>query len=126
MHHLQQFYTIGLLIVSNIFMTFAWYGHLKLQQIKIFTDNTPLYVIILLSWLLALPEYSCQVPANRIGFDGNGGPFNIMQLKVIQEVISLTVFTIIILFVFKGQALQWNHIAAFVCLILAVFFVFLK
>ena len=56
MHHLQQFYTIGLLIVSNIFMTFAWYGHLKLQQIKVFSDNTPLYVIILMSWLLALPE----------------------------------------------------------------------
>ena len=92
MHHLQQFYTIGLLIVSNIFMTFAWYGHLKLQQLKIFTDNTPLYVIILLSWLLALPEYSCQVPANRIGFDGNGGPFSLMQLKVIQEVVSLMAY----------------------------------
>jgi uncharacterized protein (DUF486 family) len=118
--------TILLLIVSNIFMTFAWYGHLKLQQMKLVSDNTPLYIIILISWFLALFEYACQVPANRIGFIDNGGPFNLMQLKVIQEVISLTVFTIIILFVFKGQPLQWNHIAAFVCLVLAVFFVFIK
>ena len=80
-YRMQHLYTIGLLVVSNIFMTFAWYGHLKLQQIKVFTDNTPLYVIILLSWMLALPEYTCQVPANRIGYEGNGGPFNLMQLK---------------------------------------------
>ena len=126
MHYLQQFYTIGLLIVSNIFMTFAWYGHLKLQQIKVFTDSTPLYVIILLSWLLALPEYSCQVPANRIGFDGNGGPFTLMQLKVIQEVISLTVFTVCVTMFFNGESLRWNHLAAFICLVMAVFFVFHK
>ena len=124
MHHLQQFYTIGLLIVSNIFMTFAWYGHLKLQQIKVF--NTPLYVIILMSWMLALPEYSCQVPANRIGFDGNGGPFNIMQLKVIQEVVSLAVFTVFVTVFFNGESLRWNHLAAFICLVMAVFFVFHK
>lgn len=126
MQHLQQFYTIGLLIVSNIFMTFAWYGHLKLQQIKIFSDNTPLYIIILLSWMLALPEYMCQVPANRIGFDGNGGPFNIMQLKVIQEVVSLSVFTVFVTVFFNGESLRWNHLAAFVCLVMAVFFVFHK
>lgn len=126
MHHLQQFYTIGLLIVSNIFMTFAWYGHLKLQQIKVFSDNTPLYVIILLSWLLALPEYSCQVPANRIGFAGNGGPFSLMQLKVIQEVVSLTVFTVFVTVFFHGEPLRWNHLAAFICLVMAVFFVFHK
>ena len=126
MHHLQQFYTIGLLIVSNIFMTFAWYGHLELQQIKVFSDNTPLYVIILMSWMLALPEYSCQVPANRIGFDGNGGPFNIMQLKVIQEVVSLAVFTVFVTVFFNGESLRWNHLAAFICLVMAVFFVFHK
>ena len=126
MHHLQQFYTIGLLIVSNIIMTFAWYGHLKLQQIKVFTDNTPLYVIILLSWLLALPEYSCQVPANRIGFDGNGGPFSLMQLKVIQEVVSLSVFTVFVTVFFQGESLRWNHLAGFICLVMAVFFVFHK
>ena len=126
MQYLQQFYTIGLLIVSNIFMTFAWYGHLKLQQIKVFNDNTPLYVIILLSWLLALPEYSCQVPANRIGFEGNGGLFSLMQLKVIQEVVSLTVFTVFVTIFFQGESLRWNHLAGFICLIMAVFFVFHK
>ena len=123
---MKLFYTIGLLIVSNIFMTFAWYGHLKLQQLKIFSDHTPLYVIIFLSWMLALPEYTCQVPANRIGFDGNGGPFNIMQLKVIQEVISLTVFTVFVTVFFNGETLKWNHLAAAVCLVLAVYFVFYK
>ena len=71
--------TILLLIVSNIFMTFAWYGHLKLQQMKLISDNTPLYIIILISWCLALFEYACQVPANRIGFVGNGGAFTLMQ-----------------------------------------------
>ena len=123
---MKLFYTIGLLILSNIFMTFAWYGHLKLQQLKIFSDHTPLYVIIFLSWMLALPEYTCQVPANRIGFDGNGGPFNIMQLKVIQEVISLTVFTVFVTVFFNGETLRWNHLAAAVCLVLAVYFVFYK
>ena len=118
--------TILLLIVSNIFMTFAWYGHLKLQQMKLVSDNTPLYIIILISWFLALFEYACQVPANSMGFVGNGGAFTLMQLKVIQEVISLTVFTLMVTVMFKGQALQWTHMVAFVCLILAVFFVFLK
>ena len=80
---MNYLYPIGLLIISNIFMTFAWYGHLKLQQINVFTDNTPLYVVILASWLLALPEYACQVPANRFGFDGNGGAYTLLQLKVI-------------------------------------------
>lgn len=123
---MKLLYTIGLLIVSNIFMTFAWYGHLKLQQLKIFSDHTPLYVIIFLSWMLALPEYTCQVPANRIGYDGNGGPFSIMQLKVIQEVISLTVFTVFVTVFFNGETLRWNHLAAAVCLVLAVYFVFYK
>ncbi len=118
--------TIVLLVVSNIFMTFAWYGHLKLQQMKILSSNTPLYVVILISWGIALAEYSFQVPANRIGFDGNGGVFSLMQLKIIQEVITLTVFTIFSVLCFKGEALQWNHFAAFFCLIGAVYFVFLK
>ena len=119
-------YPVGLLIISNIFMTFAWYGHLKLQQINVFTDNTPLYVVILASWLLALPEYACQVPANRFGFDGNGGAFTLLQLKVIQEVISLTVFTIFVSVFFNGESLDWNHWAAFLCLIMTVYFVFMK
>ena len=123
---MNGFYTIALLLVSNIFMTFAWYGHLKLQQIHVFTDNTPLIMIILCSWLLALPEYACQVPANRIGFEGNGGPFSLMQLKVIQEVVSLTIFTLFVTVFFHGESLHWNHFAAFVCLILAVYFVFMK
>lgn len=123
---MQQFYTIGLLIVANIFMTFAWYGHLKLQQMHVISSNTPLYLIILLSWLLALPEYFCQIPANRIGFIENGGSFNLMQLKVIQEVISLSVFTVFVTMFFNGEPLKWNHLAAFLCLVAAVFFVFHK
>ena len=114
-----------MLVFSNIFMTFAWYGHLKLSEMKIST-GWPLILVILFSWGIAFFEYCLTVPANRIGFAGNGGPFNLLQLKVIQEVISLTVFTIIVMFVFKGQVIQWNHLAAFVCLVLAVFFVFLK
>ena len=79
--------TIGMLLVSNVFMTFAWYGHLKLQQTGIST-NWPLYVVILFSWAIALAEYSFQIPANRIGFVDNGGPFTLMQLKVIPEAIN--------------------------------------
>ncbi|HBI59362.1 MAG: DMT family protein [Duncaniella sp.] len=118
--------TVGLLVVSNIFMTFAWYGHLKLQQMKVFTSDTPLYVVILVSWGIALLEYSCQVPANRIGYEGNGGAFSLMQLKVIQEAVTLVVFTVFTVVFFRGETLQWNHFAAFVCLILAVYFVFMK
>ncbi|MBQ5819517.1 MAG: DMT family protein [Bacteroides sp.] len=122
---MKAFYTILLLVISNIFMTFAWYGHLKLSDMKIST-NWPLYVIILFSWSIALFEYACQVPANRIGFTGNGGPFTLMQLKVIQEVITLVVFTVFTTVLFKGESLHWNHFAAFGCLILAVYFVFMK
>ena len=122
---MKAFYTILLLVISNIFMTFAWYGHLKLSDMKINT-NWPLYVIILFSWSIALFEYACQVPANRIGFTGNGGPFTLMQLKVIQEVITLVVFTVFTTVLFKGESLHWNHFAAFGCLILAVYFVFMK
>lgn len=122
---MQIFWTILLLIVSNIFMTFAWYGHLKLQEMNIST-SWPLIGIILFSWGIALFEYACQVPANRIGSQINGGHFTLVQLKVIQEVISLTVFSLIVILFFKGESIQWNHIAAFACLILAVFFVFMK
>ena len=116
--------TLILLVVSNVFMTFAWYGHLKLSSAGIST-NWPLYVIILVSWGIALLEYCCQVPANRIGFEGNGGPFSLMQLKVIQEVITLVVFIVFSLLLFDGFTLKWNHIAACVLLILAVWLVFL-
>ncbi len=107
-------------------MTFAWYGHLKLQDMKLITSNTPLIFVILLSWGIALAEYSCQVPANRIGFAGNGGPFSLMQLKVLQECITLVIFTIFTVVFFKGESLHWNHFAAFLCLIAAVYFVFMR
>lgn len=119
------FWTVVLLILSNVFMTLAWYGHLKLSQMHI-SDSWPLIGVILFSWGIALFEYCCQVPANRIGFTGNGGPFNLMQLKIIQEVVSLTVFTLFVTLVFREQAIQWNHLVAFALMILAVFFVFLK
>lgn len=117
------FYTILLLIASNVFMTFAWYGHLKLQQTGFFTSATPLIFVILISWAIAFFEYCLQVPANRIGFEGNGGPFNLMQLKVIQEVITLVVFAIFYSIAFHVQ-LKWNHAVACVFLIAAVYFVF--
>lgn len=116
--------TVGMLVISNIFMTFAWYGHLKLQQTGV-SSNWPLYIVILFSWGIALLEYSFQVPANRIGFSGNGGPFSLMQLKVMQEAITLVVFTLFTVVFFKGESLHWNHFVAFVLLILAVYFVFL-
>lgn len=116
--------TVVLLIISNVFMTLAWYGHLKLQSAGIST-NWPLYVVILFSWGLALIEYFFMIPANRIGFSENGGPFSLFQLKIIQEVISLTVFTVIAMFLFQGQKLHWNHIASFLCLMAAVVFAFL-
>ena len=122
---MKGLWTVVMLVFSNILMTFAWYGHFKLQEMKISTD-WPLFLVILFSWGIAFFEYCILIPANRIGFIDNGGPFNLVQLKVIQEVISVTVFSIIVTFLFKGQPIQWNHIAAFACIILAVFFVFLK
>lgn len=118
-------YTIILLIGSNIFMTLAWYGHLKLQQMNI-SNSWPLIGVIAFSWAIALFEYCLQVPANKLGFVGNGGPFSLMQLKVIQEVISLIVFTVLAGVMFQGEQLHWNHLAAFICLIAAVYFVFMK
>lgn len=123
---MQGLWTIILLIISNVFMTFAWYGQLKLPDVVPNSKDWPIIIIILLSWGIALFEYSFMIPANRIGSNTNGGPFNLMQLKIIQEVISLTVFTLIVALVFKNQPIQWNHIAAFFCMVAAVFFVFLK
>ena len=118
-------YTILLLVLSNIFMTLAWYGHLKLQQTGT-SSHWPLIGVIAFSWAIAFFEYCCQVPANRIGFVDNGGPFNLVQLKVIQECVSLIIFAIIANILFQGQGLHWNHAAAFICLIAAVYFVFMK
>lgn len=117
-------YTLLLLVLSNIFMTLAWYGHLKLQQTGV-SNHWPLLGVIIFSWLIAFVEYCCQVPANRIGFQENGGPFSLMQLKVIQECVSLVVFTIIAGMMFQGESLHWNHFAAFLCIIAAVYFVFM-
>ena len=116
--------TILLLVISNVFMTIAWYGHLKMQSMGIGKD-WPLFVVILFSWGIAPMEYCFMVPANKMGFIGNGGPFSRMQLKVLQEVITLTVFTVLAMFFFSGEKLNWNHIAAFVCLVAAVYFVFM-
>ncbi|ACN84664.1 DMT family protein [Brachyspira hyodysenteriae] len=117
--------TIVLLILSNTFMTIAWYGHLKFSEMKGFAKLS-LPLIILISWGIALFEYCFQVPANRIGFQGNGGPFSLMQLKVMQEVITLTIFTIFTVVFFKTETLRINHFIGFLCLILAVFFIFKK
>ncbi len=116
--------TVLLLVISNVFMTFAWYGNLKLQTMGI-SKNWPLIVVILVSWGLALVEYFFMIPANRMGFRENGGPFSLFQLKIIQEAISLVVFTIIAMMMFQGEKLHWNHVAAFVCLMGAVAFAFL-
>lgn len=114
-----------MLICSNVFMTFAWYGNLKLEQMKITTD-WPLILIILASWGMALFEYSFMIPANRIGSQITGGPFSLVQLKVIQEAVSLVIFTVIVTLLFKGEPIQWNHYVAFAFILLGVFFAFLK
>jgi uncharacterized protein (DUF486 family) len=120
---MKQLSTIGLLIMSNVFMTMAWYGHLKFAEWKGFS-KLGLIAIILISWGMALFEYFFQVPANRFGFKGNGGPFTLMELKVIQEVITLVVFTAFTIIAFKNETIRTNHIIAFIFLILAVYFVF--
>ncbi|GAB3829271.1 DMT family protein [Hymenobacter jeollabukensis] len=117
--------TIALLCVSNLFMTFAWYGHLYFKKLPWFA-KTGLVGVILLSWGLALFEYAFQVPANRLGFEENGGPFSLFQLKVIQEVITLTVFTLCAVFVFKSDTLRWNHLVGFGLLVAAVYVIFRK
>jgi len=122
---MKIFLTITLLVIANVFMTFAWYGHLKFKEFKWFS-SLPLVVIILISWGIALFEYFFQVPANKIGFKGNGGPFSLLQLKVIQEVITLVVFTVFSLVAFKTETFRWNHLLGFFFLVLAVYFIFKK
>lgn len=117
--------TIVFLVISNIFMTLAWYGHLKLGEAGISKD-WPLYLVILFSWGIALLEYCFQVPANRIGFEGNGGPFSLIQLKIMQEVITLVIFILFSLIAFEGFSLRWNHIAACLLMVGAVYLVFMK
>ncbi len=122
---MKSFYTISLLILSNIFMTLAWYGHLQFKNITTL-KSLGLFAIILISWGLAFFEYIFQVPANKIGFKENGGTFSMFELKTIQEAISLIVFTLITVFIFKTEKLAWNHLVGFLLIVLAVFVIFKK
>lgn len=122
---MKGLWTVLLLACSNVFMTFAWYGNLKLKEMNISTD-WPLILVIFVSWGVALFEYCFMIPANNIGSNINGGPFSLVQLKVIQEAMSLFVFSIILITVFKTETLHWNHLVAFGLIVLAVFFAFLK
>jgi uncharacterized protein (DUF486 family) len=115
--------TILLLTASNAFMTLAWYGHLRFKEMS-WGKNLGLISIILISWGIALFEYALQVPANRIGYNQNGGPFSLVQLKVIQEVITLLVFVAFSLIAFKNEVFTVNHVIGFVFLVLAVYFIF--
>ena len=116
--------TIGLLVLSNVFMTLAWYGHLKFFSKEGGHASTPLWTIILLSWGMAFFEYCFQVPANRIGSSEMGGPFSLVQLKIIQEVITLIIFMIFSVTVFKNTQFTTNHLIGFALLIGAVYFIF--
>ena len=117
--------TIVLLVLSNTFMTFAWYGHLKFKEMS-WSQNLGLVAIVFISWGIALFEYALQVPANRIGYAEYGGPFTLVQLKVIQEVITLVVFVIFSLIFFKNETFRLNHLIGFTFLVLAVYFIFKK
>lgn len=117
--------TILLLIASNTFMTIAWYGHLRFKDVS-FLKNAGLVTTILISWGIALLEYSLMVPANKIGSELNGGPFNMWQLKLIQEVISISIFIVFTLVFFKTDAFRWNHLVGFALLLGAVYFFFKK
>lgn len=117
--------TVLLLILSNIFMTFAWYGHLRLKEISWFS-NLSLIKVIVFSWCIAFFEYCALIPANKIGYVGNGGPFTLWQLKVIQEVVTLLVFTGFAIFLFKSETIRINHLIGLVFLVLAVYFFFKK
>ena len=122
---MKSLYTILLLIMSNAFMTLAWYGHLKFKEWK-WTESLGLLAIILISWGIAFFEYCLQVPANRIGFKSYGGPFSLVELKVLQEVITLSVFMLFTLLFFKTESFRVNHLIGFIFLVLAVYFVFKK
>lgn len=122
---MRGLWTIVLLVLSNTFMTFAWYGHLKFKEMK-WLESLGLMAIILVSWGIAFFEYCFQVPANRLGFKENGGPFTLLQLKVIQEIVTLVVFVVFSLLFFKNETLKWNHLIGFVFLVLAVYFIFKK
>lgn len=118
-------WTILLLIGSNIFMTLAWYGHLRFKESPTLA-KLGLFAVILISWGVAFFEYCLQVPANRMGHLDHGGPFSLVQLKVVQEVITLVVFTAFTLLAFKHETFRWNHALAGFLLVVAVWLVFKK
>ena len=122
---MRGFKTIIFLIISNTFMTFAWYGHLKFKDYE-WGKNLGLISIILISWGLAFFEYVFQVPANRLGYKGDGGPYSLVQLKTIQEAITLTIFMLFSVVFFKTEKFAWNHLAGFALIVLAVFVIFKK
>ncbi len=124
-NYMKGFKTILLLTISNTFMTFAWYGHLKFKEFE-WSKNLGLFVIILISWGLAFFEYLFQVPANRIGFKDDGGPFNLVQLKTIQEALTIIIFMVFTTVFFKNEKLAWNHLVGFMLIVLAVFVIFKK
>jgi len=122
---MRGIWTIVLLMFSNVFMTLAWYGHLRFAAMPRFS-KLGLFAVILISWGIAFFEYCMQVPANRLGFSENGGPFSMWQLKVIQEALSLAVFTVIAIFLLDAGEIRWNHIVSFLLIIAAVYFAFMK
>ena len=117
--------SILLLVASNAFMTLAWYGHLKFKGMKGF-ESLGLFAVILISWGIAFFEYCLQVPANRLGHQDYGGPFSLLEMKVIQEVITLVIFVMFSLLFFKTEQFRWNHLIGFVLLMGAIFFFFKK
>lgn len=111
---IRQILPITMLMISNVFMTFAWYGHLKFTK-------SPLWAVIIISWLIAFVEYCFQVPANRLGYEY----YNAAQLKTIQEIITLSVFCVFSVFYLK-EGIKWNYLVGFAFIILAAFFIFKK
>lgn len=122
---MRSIFTLVLLIASNVFMTLAWYGHLKWKPLQ-FLEKSHWIWICLVSWGIAFFEYLLMIPANRLGSKELGGNFDLFQLKIIQEVIGIVVFTVVVVFVFKGEMLHWRHILAFLFLLFAVVLVFWK
>ena len=122
---MKEIKTILFLFISNSFMTLAWYGHLKFKEFS-WGKSLGLFAVILISWGLAFFEYLFQVPANRTGYQGDGGPYSLVQLKTIQEAITLIVFMIFTLVFFKTERFAWNHVVGFLLLVAAVFVIFKK
>ncbi|MCX8079602.1 MAG: DMT family protein [Bacteroidia bacterium] len=122
---MQYLLPIFLLLLSNTFMTFAWYGHLKIHQ-WLNIKNPSMLTAIFISWGIAFFEYCLMVPANKLGYVAKGGAYDLWQLKIIQEAISVTVFTIFAIVFFKEDPLRWNYLWGFIFLLFAVYFFFKK